>query len=358
MARNCAKCGAPLKNDDVICMNCGAVAEEAADTNNAGLKLMPVEGAPSRQAFVAASDTNQADLKLRPVGGEPSRQGLAAAADTRHMGMKTRPTGSAPYGPGANLEETQMMTADAVRAEYQRRKASSLKPREHESVHARPQNAYREPPAWKMWGLRMLLVIVALLLGWNGYMLSHDSQPKPVEAVQAKAEATAGEMKPDPEQERLRQEAEKAAAEKAAAEKAAAEKQAAERAAAEQQAAREAARADYIKKATGYLYESDAMLGDLGSGAGYKSQSKNDMIIVAECTSKNIGKFQDRMRKIQIDDQELRDEVETMLDIQQQRARRLVQMYEGNQGARNSANNLADQFHARFTAFRKNYNLK
>lgn len=178
MARNCAKCGAPLKNDDVICMNCGAVAEEAAMETlaSAGSDEAPVgEGTQGemrlRPVEKVTAVPESKELKLRPVKSEAPRVGGVSVS-------------------GRKLEDTQALPRETARTRSNGRADYPAEFVNKRPAAVKPQYDYCRLSDGKEWGMKLLLLLIAFLLGLSGYQLSHNRKAEPVvKEAQVQAEA-------------------------------------------------------------------------------------------------------------------------------------------------------------------------
>ncbi len=351
MVRICAKCGAPLEDGSKFCKNCGAAGDGAEE-----LKLIPVEreGATAEKGYIRVSDVDMEETKLIAREAIPSERAYMPASEPMQVQERSQAKpqnecyvagngyGSAGKQSGYGQGQTYNSQPAAGRSYY----SQNTHGQQHYGQSYEQTSVRRKTSSHR--GIKFLLLLIALLLGWNGYMMleAKMSEPAPAQPVQEVAQVQAEESAKEPEPVQEKTQPEPDAAQVQAQEQ--------ERIRME----REAQRRAYIETAAEVIMgagENELLMESMvESGRHNKKAMLQSIDANIELMHRSQNKFHNNFST---DDQEAAREVEEILSMQAKCNECIRQGIMGDKAQYAAGKRYSQQIGERFGAFRKRYGI-
>ena len=335
MAVICARCGAPLGDGDKMCRQCGAPAEGEK------LRLIPVDRNQEEEKYIRVEENNLEDTRLMPREAVSSGNGYKTVSEQKQAKNK----GAA--GSYARAQEGRVRRHKSKQPSYEQQPAygqntSGRQFSGQEGGQPFPPSSQRRKSSGFR-GIKALLLLIALLLGWNGYMMYAAGRPEPAkENVQQQQPTPQAQVKveePAREPKKLQPVAAQAEETKP------------------QPTAEELQRMAYAQKAIALLDADERELAELAAAVNEGRMSRKDLQVWAKKAGKIMQSRRNELhQEFSIDkSEELRWEAEALFYWQMQRADCIYQGLTGHTEKYGEGGKIYDKFQERYARFKEKF---
>ncbi len=327
MAGICAKCGAPLQDGSNFCTNCGAAVGGAEE-----LKLMPLDrpADTDEKRYIKVSDSNLEETQLIPKENIPSDTAYIPPVGQSQNHNNQPAAGRTYYGQtscGQNVNGPQYYGQQTSgQSNYSQQYYGQNSGQHYGQSYDR--NSVRKTSSHR--GIKLLLLLIAFLLGWNGYLMM-SSRSEPVRTVQEQAQTPAREQE---------------------------KSQSAPVQAKEKKVEKKSPKISYIEHTVASLSSNEETLADLASKINSGKYAAADLLNYDKQAKDLIQKrYLDLQKQFAIDDPALKREAEELFSLQVRRVECMRQGIMGNQEQYGVGSRYYDQFQERYESLKQRITL-